>query len=213
MKLVLRLVTAFFCALTLISPVLAQEKAATFGPQERQEITTLLTTEISDSGTNALVNRTYDIVFKVLLFIVSGLAAIGAARVAALGETVPPVWLKTSNLALTALAPLITSLAFTQFDFAKRQAVWERRHYALVACKMSIQYSDPSRETFLGSFDSILRWGDANSLSELTASCVAKPVTASGAAAPATPPVSPAAAASPPGVPASPATTTSPPRK
>lgn len=212
MKSVLLLIIAFFCVVTSISPVVAQERTTAFGANERQEIGTLITTEISDSSKTALLNRTYDIVFKVLLFIVSGLAAIGAARVAALGETVPPVWLKTSNLALTALAPLITSLAFTQFDFAKRQAVWERRHYALVACKMSIQYSDPSRETFLASLDAILRWGDANSLSELTASCVAKPVAATGAAAPPTPPSLQAAAASP-GAPASTAPPSSAPRK
>ena len=64
MKLVLRLVMAFFCALTLIGPVIAQERTATFGTKERQEITTLLTTQISDSDTNALVNKTYDILIR-----------------------------------------------------------------------------------------------------------------------------------------------------
>jgi hypothetical protein len=197
MKTVLLLVVALFYALAIPSQANAQDRPATFEAKEREEIVGLLLTEISDSDTNALVNRTYDIVFKVLLFIVSGLAAIGAARVAALGATVPPVWLKTSNLALTALAPLITSLAFTQFDFAKRQAVWERRHYALVACKMSIQFTNPGREAFLNSLDAILRWGDANSLNELTASCVGKPATPGGTPTPPTPAASPAAATSP----------------
>ena len=124
MKTALLLIITLLCALTLSSAAIAQDKKVAFVANERQEIIALLETEISDSNTNALINRTYDIVFKVMLFVVSGLAAIGAARVAALGATVPPVWLKTSNLALTALAPLITSLAFTQFDFSKRQAVW-----------------------------------------------------------------------------------------
>ena len=212
MKSFLLLLIALLCATILVSPALAEEKPVAFAANERVEIGKLLVTEIKDSSTYALVNRTYDIVFKVLIFIVSGLAAIGAARVAALGDTVPPVWLKTSNLALTALAPLMISLAFTQFDFAKRQAVWERRHYALLACQMSLQYSNPTRETFLGSLELILRWGDANSLNDLTASCVGKPVSLNSTATLPASAACPVAAASP-AAPASPAGASSPPRK
>lgn len=213
MKSLLLVIAVFLCATLLVTPAFAEEKPTSFAANERIEIGKLLTTEITDSDKYALVNRTYDILFKVLLFVVSGLAAIGAARVAALGEKVPPVWLKTSNLALTALAPLITSLAFTQFDFAKRQAVWERRHFALTTCQMSLQYSNPNREAFLGSLDLILRWGDANSLNELTASCIGKPTTANAAAAAPAPAASPAAAAASPAAPASPAGNSNPPRK
>ena len=135
----------------------------------------LLKVEIPDSKENARWNQRYDIAFKILLFIVSGLSAVGAARVAALGDKeAPPLWLKTTNLALAALVPLITALAFTQFDFSKRQAVWERRYYALIACDMSIQTANPNKDAFLGSLDAILRWGDASSLNELTASCTGK---------------------------------------
>ena len=209
MKTLLMAALAILFALAPVAPAAAQDRPATFEAKERQEIIELLNTEIPDSQANAKWNRGYDIVFKVLLFIISGLAAIGAARVAALGEIVPPVWLKTSNLALTALAPLITSLAFTQFDFAKRQAVWERRHYALVACKMSIQFTSPGREAFLSSLDAILRWGDAYSLNELGASCVGKPL---GTATPPSAAASPVAAAAPSAMPA-PAVPPSQPRK
>jgi len=212
MKYVLFLIVALLFSATLVTPALAQNRTESFAANERLELAEKIRIEIDKSSSYTVRNRCFDIIFKVLLFVVSGLAAIGAARVAALGEVVPPVWLKTSNLALTALAPLITSLAFTQFDFSKRQAVWERRHYALLACQMSIQYSNPNREMFLGSLELILRWGDANSLNELTASCVGKTVPAGLAAVP------PATASSSAGVvapaaPASPAAASSPPLK
>ena len=147
--------------------------AQVFGELDRRTLIDFIGAEQTRSASNALVNQWYDIAFKVLLFVVSCLAAVGAARVAALDKDKEvPVWLKTTNLALTALVPLITTLAFSQFDFFKRQTIWERRQHALLVCKMSLQYLDPDRAPFLANLNAVLAWGDGSSVGELTAGCI-----------------------------------------
>ncbi|QPF75948.1 hypothetical protein G8A07_25530 [Roseateles sp. DAIF2] len=154
---------------------LATDGSTSFTDADRKALHASIEPERNRSARNALVNQTYDIGFKLLLFAVSCAAAVGAARVAALEEgKTPSARLKTSNLVLTALVPLISTLAFTQFDFFKRHTIWEKRQYALLACQMALQHAQPERTALLSNLDAILGWGDASAVGELTASCTQK---------------------------------------
>lgn len=152
--------------------VFAAERPIIFTDVQRSELTEGIKKEIKKSDDFKRVNQKYDIAFKSLLFIMSALAAIGAARVAALGDkVVPSTKLKTINLALTALVPLITALAFTQFDFSKRQEVWEKRYYALQACSYKLNYFQVNKEIFMRQLETIMQWTDSSNPRDLTASC------------------------------------------
>ena len=162
---ILALLTAPFCS------ALAQDARSYFTETQVAELADKIKREADLSANYRKWNQGYDIGFKVGALILSALAAIGAARISAMGEKAPPPWLRTSNLALTSVTALITAFGLTQFDFAKRHGNWERRFNALETCETTLRFSRPDRDTFLEQLDAIRKWGDYTNLSEMTASC------------------------------------------
>lgn len=165
---------------TPFSVALAQEAKSSFTEAQITELAKKIQDDAKLSAKYKTWNQGYDISFKVGAFILAAFAAIGAARVSALGQTPPPTWLKTSNLALTSVTALVTGLGFTQFDFAKRHANWEKRFYALESCEMTLRFAQPDRETFLQQLEAIKKWGDYTNPSDMTASCNSEPKTTKG---------------------------------
>ena len=116
-------------------------------------------------------NQKLDITAKIVVFLLAVASAIGAARAGSLGDKDVPSWLKMTNTALTSVTALVTAVAFTQFDFAKRQAIWERKYHALEACSVTLKFRNPNIDALLEQLEIIRMWGDRSSLSELNASC------------------------------------------
>lgn len=172
MKLSYAFVITFCISSFVFIPRACAEKSTNiFTESERTELSKSIQSEVKLSKDNISINQGFDIGFKILLFIISALAAGGAARISALGATPPPTWLKTTNLTLTSLTTLITVLAFTQFDFAKRQTIWNTRYQALDACTITLRFAQPDKENFLRQLEEIKRWNDYSDPSNLTASC------------------------------------------
>ena len=153
----------------------AQDVKNSFTEAQITELAKKIQEEAKLSANNKGWNQGYDISFKLGALILSALAAVGAARISALGQTPPPTWLKTSNLALTSVTALVTAFGFTQFDFAKRHGIWEKRFYALESCETTLRFAQPDRETFLQQLEAIKKWGDYTNPSEMTASCNVDP--------------------------------------
>lgn len=157
-----------------VTIVLARDTKNTFTESQVVELAKKIQDEAKLSANYKAWNQGYDISFKVGVFILSALAAIGAARIAAPGDKPPSNRLKTTNLALTSIIALVAALGFTQFDFAKRHRIWEKRFYALESCEMMLRFAQPDREDFLRQLDAIKKWGDDKNPSEMTASCNAE---------------------------------------
>jgi hypothetical protein len=153
----------------------AQKSTNIFTESERIELSKSIQSEVKLSKKNISINQGFDIGFKIFLFAISALAAVGSAWVSTLGEEkTPPPWLKPTNLGLTTLTTLITGLAFTNFNFEKRQAIWNTRYQALDACNTALIFAQPDKENFLLQLEQIKRWDDYSNPSDLTASCNAK---------------------------------------
>jgi hypothetical protein len=163
---------AFVVGLTslLVAPQsLAQDS---FSQEQKADEIKKLQTDIDHSRKIAGVNQGWDISFKVALLVLAIAAAGGTAYLAALGQVTPPSWLKISNLVLTSATAALSTFAYTQFDFAKRQTVWRERTVQLESCQDALRYLNPNPEEFLRQVKDIRKWGDSTAVTELTAACI-----------------------------------------
>lgn len=140
-------------------------------PDKVAELTKSIRDDMTKSDKWVSWNQRLDIAARIVVFLLAAAAAVGAAKAASLGSDPVPPWLKMTNAALTSITTLVTAVAFTQFDFAKRQAIWERRYHALEACEATLKFRNPDLDAFNEQLELIRRWGDSSSLSELNATC------------------------------------------
>lgn len=172
MRALLSVLFAFFVGLA--SLVIAPQSLAqdSFSQEQKADEIKKLQADIEYSKRMAGVNQGWDITFKIALLVLAIAAAGGTAYLASLGQVTAPSWLKISNLVLTSATAALTTFAYTQFDFAKRQTVWRERAVQLESCQDSLRYLNPNPEKFLGQVKDIRKWGDSTAVTELTAGCI-----------------------------------------
>lgn len=183
---------AFFLCLISLGFASAQDVGVAFTDVQKLDLSTLIDKEMAISAKYSAINQGYEIAFKVGLFVVGVLVAIGTA-VAALKDTTPPRWLTVGNAVLASLATLASALAFTQFDFPKRHAIWEKRYQSLQACRISLAFPQADHAAFRRQLEKITSWSDSSSLTDLTASCNAEDKAPSAAQKPTQAPQAPQA--------------------
>lgn len=168
---------ALVTALCLIWLILFTQDAAaqaqdSFTPQAREEKVAEINFEIGESKRYALVNQGWDTGIKITLLFLAIAAAAGTAYVAAQPkETTTPVGLKIFNAISATLTAALTTFAFTQFDFGKRQTVWRERSIQLASCRDILRYTNPQPQQFIAQLTDVLKLGDGTALNQLTASC------------------------------------------
>ena len=159
------------CVSSAMSSAKAEERQNGFTPAQVAGIAKTISDDKDQSEKWKWANQWFDVGAKLLVFGLAAAAAVGAAKVASLGQETVSAPLKMFNSVVTSLATLVTAVAFTQFDFPKRQAVWERRFHTLESCEMVIRYRQPEPDKFLAQLEVIRKWGDSTNLAEMNASC------------------------------------------
>ena len=156
----------------LLAPNIAAQTPESFAPQALEEKIAEIDLEIKDSKKYALVNQGWDTTIKITLLFLAIAAAAGTAYVAAQPkESTPLVGLKIFNAISATLTAALTTFAFTQFDFGKRQTVWRERSIQLAGCRDVLRYTNPVPEKFIAQLTEVLKLGDGTALNQLTASC------------------------------------------
>jgi Na+-transporting methylmalonyl-CoA/oxaloacetate decarboxylase gamma subunit len=121
----------------------------TFTAEERAEYAQELVRLSDEAKRYVEVNRGWDIAFKVLLLIIAILAIIGAAVAATYEKEPLPSSLKILNVVTTGLATLLGGFAFSQFNFANRQAVWQKKQNMYITLRHQLLYTNPDKRVFI----------------------------------------------------------------
>ena len=109
------------------------------------------------------VNRGWDIAFKVLLLIIAILAIIGAAVAATYEKEPLPSSLKILNVATTGLTTLLGGFAFSQFNFANRQAVWQKKQNMFITLRHQLLFTNPDKHVFITQVETVRNMPETNS--------------------------------------------------
>jgi hypothetical protein len=127
--------------------------------QKEEFLHQLINPSLVEATNFAKGNRKWDVGFKVVILILGILIVIFSAYGATEGE-----YAKASSVIGAILGGIVTVLsgfAFQQFDFARRQQIWETKRLALLSLRGEM-ILDTDAEFFRSRLNEVISWSESN---------------------------------------------------
>lgn len=130
-----------------------------FDNDARAQLIAELQNEIEVARRWSRHNQGWDVGFRVGLLLL-GLAIVVCSGIATseLFEN-PKPWSLVSTI-LAGVSAVISGFAFTDFSFAKRQRLWEKKANSLRSLRDELRFANPEVDAFRKRLDEVRSWGD-----------------------------------------------------
>jgi uncharacterized membrane-anchored protein len=132
---------------------------AKFAESAKVRLATDIEKEIDEARAISKGNQGWDIAFRVGILLL-GLAVVVCSGIATSDLMENPKPMSLISTVLAGVSAALSTFAFTDFSFAKRQRVWEKKSNLLRSLHDQLNYSDPDEEHFRKRLDEVRNYGD-----------------------------------------------------